>query len=359
MSRKTTTFRGSSPMWPLLLLLFLSPRLLPAQLVLTNRDVPQAGDSLVTYFIADSLLATVSVGDSTPGQSWNFNLPKWGSGFSSSAYAYTTPVGSLFDSTFPSATLVRVEDDGFPDGGVSATSTYTHTGSDGTDDIGVGSIYRVRAGEREYLFIKQIEGLGRPLPMTYGTTWDRMGTVRALQTPTDTSLPQTPRLVLRAITHSTGRVDAWGTVVTPHGAWPALRVHALDLTADTIINDAGEPDGIYYDTLETYDWYITELGTTLPVVSMEIYQGKIASVRMARPIINHPTIGVDRDDEIGARGGALDLSDLSIEGEGMRNGGDYKKRKGPPREAAPTGVNYGYEYAQQSYDSLLWHRNAR
>jgi hypothetical protein len=255
------------------------------QITIGPSDGLRAGDSISLYFIPDSLFGSLSMSPSVPGQTWNFSLPGWQRGYGGNDMVVLGRQSLPDDSAFADASLALLEVHVMPEFGT-RDETYTYLGV--TDDrlVELGSRVRfdVQQGtpRREYTIVERNEGYGQPLPMRFGDHWTNSFRTVLLRTPADTTLPDAPRLASISHVRAVSDVDGWGTVATPHGAFNALRVHTTRVSADSLFDEHGGFTTILADTLETYDWYSRTTGAYLPVVSVEVAQGAVASVQIMR-----------------------------------------------------------------------------
>lgn len=274
-----------------------------SQISIGAADGPRGGDSLSIYFLADSLFGEASLGPAAPGQTWNFSLPGWDAGFGGRDMLVVPRQQMPGAPEFAGATLALLERREMPEFGTE-DETYTFLGveSDRLSELGSRVRLDVGAGpRREYQVVERNEGYRLPLPMSYGDRWSNAYRTLLYRTPSDTALPETPRLASIGHTVTTSEVDGWGTVATPHGAYRALRVHSTKVSTDSLFTDRGAYDGTIADTLETYDWYAQATGAYFPVVSVEVANGAIASVQMLRFTSKSALVANADEDEPGQR----------------------------------------------------------
>lgn len=275
-----------------------------AQVAIGPLDGLRAGDSIELYFIPDSLFSSVSIGTAIPGQTWNFSLPGWKSGFGGENLSVVGAQRLPDDSAFADATLALLEVREMPEFGThDETYTYLGVSDDRLTELGTHVRFDVGQGSRrEYTIIERNQGYSRPLPMRFGDHWINTYRTMLVRTPADTMLPATP--LLAGITQSsvTSDVDGWGTVATPHGAYKALRVHSLSVSIDSLYNEQGEYTQTLRDTLETYDWFTPATGAYLPVVSVEVDHDTVASIQVMRYTSNSALVaqspGADDEPQI-------------------------------------------------------------
>jgi len=274
-----------------------------AQIVLRSSDGPRVGDSIIAWFIVDSLLSQASsaVEAPVPGQTWNFNLSGWSKGFGYLRATVVPAQGTMFDTAYPGASLAVVEtEENQQNGFLAVVFSYLRALPDRYEDMGTASYYRASSdAPRAYLLISKKSGYGLPLPMAFGNERIEVSTSLNLATPYDTSYPPAPRRSTVGTTTLSTTVDGWGTAITPFGSFQALRVHTVETAFDSLFNEAGEHTDEAVDTIETYNWYTEELGAAVPAVSIEVYEGEIVSAFLARRIGEpKPPLGVDQPSEL-------------------------------------------------------------
>lgn len=283
----------------------LASPLLRSQITLTHTDGPRPGDSLIAWFINDSVMtaAAPAIQTPVPGQTWNFSLPGWGRGFGYLRASIVGVPGTIFDTSYPGAALGVVEEEVNDSTGFRAIAiSFLRPWPNLYEDMGTASYYIANSSAtRAYILISKKTGYGNPLPLAFGNERIAQSHVLNVATPYDTMYPPEPRRRTEGMTTLSTTVDGWGTIITTFGTFPALRVHRFETSLDSLYDESGEQTDVAVDTIETFDWYTRELGASVPAVSIEVYEGEIVSAFVARRIGDPlPTEGVD--DERGARG---------------------------------------------------------
>ncbi len=282
----------------LIIALFLASPLLRSQITLTHTDGPRPGDSLIAWFITDSVMtaAAPAIQTPVPGQTWNFSLPGWARGFGYLRASIVSVPGTIFDTSYPGAALGVMEEELNDSTGFRSTAiSFLRPQPNLYEDMGTASFYLAsKTAARAYILISKKTGYGNPLPLAFGNERIAQSHVLNVATPYDTMYPPEPRRRTEGMTTLSTTVDGWGTIITTFGTFPALRVHRYETSIDSLYDENGEQTDVAVDTIETYDWYTRELGASVPAVSIEVYEGEIVSAFVARRIGDPiPTEGVD------------------------------------------------------------------
>lgn len=280
------------------LLLAFAP--LRSQITLTYTDGPRPGDSIVAWFINDTVMTAASPAIETPapGQTWNFSLPGWSRGFGYLRAAIVSVPGTIFDTSYPGAALGVLEEEIIDSTGFHSTViSFLRPQPSLYEDMGTASYYRASSSARRvYILIGKKTGYGIPLPLAFGNERIARSHVLNVATPFDTTYPPEPRRRTEGTATLSTTVDGWGTIITTFGTFPALRIHRYETSLDSLYDENGEQTDVAVDTIETYDWYTRELGASVPAVSIEVYEGEIVSAFVARRIGDPlPTEEVDNE----------------------------------------------------------------
>ncbi len=195
-----------------LVLFTVSPVL--SQITVTQSDMPQAGNTIVSNY---DLSPTVTPGSAGASVTWNFAaLNKSSSQTTMFVTAASTPHGA----DFPAANLADSIFD-------TAGYTYFASSSSAFSVAGVTSIAGYNINSQ---FTPPMEELGLPanyLNQMAGTTSIKIGAMSIHSPPFDSGKAHLQ------INYS-DTIDAWGTVTTPSGSYQALREKHYELDIDSL-----------------------------------------------------------------------------------------------------------------------------
>lgn len=169
-----------------------------AQITITQGDFPPFG-STFTDHKAES--TAVSVGPDGPGQTWTITDRTW----EEYVERWLDPATTPYASNFPAANFCNNMTGG--DSGY----VYLRVAANGVFFQGAVSFEE----GAEMIIVPDEEALFFPLPLTYLASWTSVWHV--------TIEPQ-PGFEISVTDSALKTVDGWGTLVTPFGSWPVLRV---------------------------------------------------------------------------------------------------------------------------------------
>jgi len=205
---------------------------------ITSPELPLAAGAMANFRIATN--ATVNTaGTSNPDGSRSWDLSGMLSGDATDAVALMAPAGAWWAADFPTAsyatTLTSTSDligvFSVTDAAVSLLGVVSPSGGTGSTELRYAPAAKILA-----------------LPFSAGTTWTSTSTVSG-----------TTEGILSNYTEKyTSLVDQVGTMTTPYGAFPVLRV-ATDLTRSSL--------GVTLLTTRTFAWVAECFGTVATITS--------------------------------------------------------------------------------------------
>jgi hypothetical protein len=243
-----------------------------AQPDLYSDDIPFAPGTRMEYYRNLSGTIPVDVGELGGPQVWDFSQ---GSRADSVLEIIVEKSETPFGDLFPAANLVY-STNGLNIAGIDTASGFQYMS---LDEDGLGML---GASSENVLGISLSLVLDSsltmiPLPLQYGSSWsDDVEYVNifedAVENPSPNIFFPDPYLdVMLEIDISTaGEVDAWGTVIVPHGEFEALRVRRDDqmhVKASVFLGFIFVP--VYDSTFSamTYDWHVKNLASVVTVTS--------------------------------------------------------------------------------------------
>lgn len=181
-------------------------RLIPAQITLTQTDLPVVGTQLID--IADTAVTAVP-GNAGANQTWNLTVLK---NQRADTLTFISPGSSAYAAMFPGATLATTQRS--KEG--TNINTFFSFDASGAKTLGLAFTFSTGPYVTKYTppfrFMK--------FPSTYGTSIvDSTVSVSAFAYP----LPPIDSMKVKSTYHYSGLMDGWGNVITPSGTFPCLR----------------------------------------------------------------------------------------------------------------------------------------
>lgn len=187
-----------------------------AQITLTSSSFPNLGDIYINHH--DSLTASVSPGTSGANQTWNFaTLNNHYNDTTSVVSVLSTPNGAAF----PTANLAGKNNGGY---------VYMNKTSTECDFIGASGS---QMGSAVLNILYTSPTIVAKSGITYNSNYSFVSSFLMLASGTDVGQP-VDSVRVHSNTYTTKVVDGWGTVTSPIGAFPCLRIMQVDSVVQVI-----------------------------------------------------------------------------------------------------------------------------
>jgi hypothetical protein len=249
-----------------------------AQIILTEADIraQYRGQLTVTTFeAADAAVLQPLAQLSGANRTWDLTIGQFNAGDAGTIQVVSPPVPGSDDPDFASANLIIRFSTGESD---SDSLAYTFARLEAGGLYVLGMYMESDEEDFESLTAKfRPPYLAIKLPLTFGTTWTS-------STQFDLGIPEWPGVQMQ----DSVWVDGWGTLVTPHGSAPALRVVTRSITV-TKMEFPGMPPFEFRDTTTTIEY------TTRGEISASLVLDETGNVSWASYTVTSGGGGVARE----------------------------------------------------------------